>query len=144
MDEKLLARLYSHRNITGRGCWEYTGSKDRAGYGHMYYKGKTYGVHRLVMGCPNGKQVNHRCDNTLCFNPDHLYIGDQRQNMKDCVRRKRHVSSRKTHCRKGHVYNLLMSRWSATLCRSVEYRACSICQPSLLTKKHISRLVREL
>lgn len=40
---------------------------------------------------PEGKFVLHKCDNKLCVNPNHLYIGTQRNNMED--RRKRNPDS---------------------------------------------------
>lgn len=30
-----------------------------------------------------GEQVNHTCNNSLCLNIKHLYVGTQRENMKD-------------------------------------------------------------
>ena len=32
---------------------------------------------------PPGMQVNHRCDNKRCVNPNHLYVGTQLDNMHD-------------------------------------------------------------
>ena len=38
---------------------------------------------------PEGKQINHHCDNGTCFNPLHIYAGTQQDNSDDAVRRGR-------------------------------------------------------
>ena len=38
---------------------------------------------------PKGLVVRHKCDNTLCVNPDHLLLGTQRQNIEDMIARDR-------------------------------------------------------
>lgn len=38
---------------------------------------------------PDGRQVNHHCDNGLCVRLDHLYLGTQLDNMRDASRRGR-------------------------------------------------------
>ncbi len=35
---------------------------------------------------PKRKMVLHRCDNKLCVNPEHLYLGTQLDNMHDRLR----------------------------------------------------------
>ncbi len=78
------------RNETG--CWEWPKAK-RQGYGVIGWLGKTYVVHRLAYQLfvrdPGRLQVNHHCDNRACCNPDHLYIGTQRDNINDMHRRDR-------------------------------------------------------
>jgi hypothetical protein len=39
---------------------------------------------------PDGMWVLHHCDNRRCVNPDHLYIGDVKDNSRDAVVRGRH------------------------------------------------------
>jgi len=40
---------------------------------------------------PDGLHVLHKCDNPLCVNPDHLFLGDQDINMKDCNKKERNA-----------------------------------------------------
>jgi hypothetical protein len=37
----------------------------------------------LYRGDPGKKHILHHCDNVLCVNPDHLFLGDQATNMRD-------------------------------------------------------------
>ena len=38
---------------------------------------------------PKGMQINHRCDNPLCVNPEHLVLGTQHDNVLDMYRKGR-------------------------------------------------------
>lgn len=46
---------------------------------------KTYGL------IPSETQVCHTCDNPYCRNLEHLFLGTQSDNTKDCVAKNRHV-----------------------------------------------------
>jgi hypothetical protein len=77
-------------------CWEWIGGKITAGYGSiMGDDRRQHGAHRvcweLVYGkIPRGLWVLHRCDNPSCVNPSHLFVGTYRDNIDDCVDKKRH------------------------------------------------------
>lgn len=78
-------------------CWDWKGSTNRYGYGRMRIRGRLYYVHRIVWELfygpiPEGKLVLHKCDNSLCVNPNHLYIGTQSDNMSDLAIRNLTVS----------------------------------------------------
>jgi len=80
-------------------CWPWTGLRTRATknptpYGALGWRGKPSRAHRVAYeiafgDIPDGAMVLHRCDNTLCCNPTHLYLGDHAQNMRDMVERRR-------------------------------------------------------
>ena len=70
------------------GCWGWNGSTGRSGYGKFHVNGMRIGAHRaayiaFVGEIPEGGNVLHRCDNPICVNPEHLFIGTHGQNMSD-------------------------------------------------------------
>ena len=76
------------------GCWEWRGAQGSDGYGRVRRKSKTYSAHRfsyeLFKGqIPQGLCVLHQCDNPLCVNPTHLFLGTKRDNTADMLRKGR-------------------------------------------------------
>lgn len=76
------------------GCLEWTGSRQEKGYGQVRYQTRKWQTHRLAYmlahgEIPEGQYVLHRCDNPPCCNPDHLFLGDQFDNMRDMIRKGR-------------------------------------------------------
>ena len=73
------------------GCWLWTGGTNERGYGIIgvtAYKGDkahrvSWRIHRGDI--PEGVNVLHRCDVPACVNPEHLFLGTLRDNMRDCV-----------------------------------------------------------
>lgn len=78
------------------GCWLWTGTTNgKTGYGLMStgVKGQFY-AHRVSYEfycgpIPAGVQILHKCDNSCCINPDHLYPGTVQDNMRDVRARRR-------------------------------------------------------
>jgi hypothetical protein len=92
---------------------EWTGARFRLGYGSFRYPHKPASAHRvgwtLFRGpIPVGMCVLHVCDNRPCVNLDHLYLGTQKDNVADMVRKGRDSSGNaaKTHCKRGHPFTL--------------------------------------
>jgi hypothetical protein len=67
----------------------------RNGYPRINENGKLVTVHRRVWERHNGRKVPagyvvcHTCDNVRCTNPQHLFLGKQRDNIADMVRKGR-------------------------------------------------------
>jgi len=97
-------------------CHEWTAYKNNYNYGQIKINKKSVGAHRLayqlwVGPIPADKpQVNHHCDNPPCVNPEHLYAGTAKENMKDRDVRGRNHESKKTHCKNGHKFNQANTR----------------------------------
>jgi hypothetical protein len=82
-----------HVPVPEAGCWLWVGTTTR-GYGRIRAFGSTQRAHRVSWlihrgPIPSGIGVCHRCDTPSCVNPDHLFLGDQRDNLRDMVRKGR-------------------------------------------------------
>jgi hypothetical protein len=74
------------------GCWLWLGTTNGK-YPQLKVKKKNIYAHRIscesVHGCLGELNALHKCDNTFCVNPEHLYPGTQKQNVADCRSRGR-------------------------------------------------------
>ena len=66
------------------GCWIWTGGISGP-YGSTSYRGATRRAHRVTWEVANGPipagmEIDHRCRQTLCVNPDHLQLVTPRVN----------------------------------------------------------------
>jgi len=94
------------------GCFLWLGGVSDRGYGRVRLFGKTAVASRaswiLYRGAiPVGSHVLHRCDNPLCVNPDHLFLGTPQDNTDDMLAkgRNRPIGRSMTHCKRGHEFN---------------------------------------
>lgn len=82
-------------------CWSWTGSRHRHGYGTIGEggrNGRDFLAHRLsyeihVGPIPPGMVICHRCDNPICTNPAHLFVGTQADNVRDMDAKGRRVAA---------------------------------------------------
>lgn len=83
-------------------CWQWRGRVQTNGYGVVdVARRKQARAHRFAWELTNGpipagRMVLHECDNKLCVNPSHLFLGDATANMRDMARKGRHGRAKLT------------------------------------------------
>ncbi len=86
--ETMLSRIEKDEN----GCWNWTGTIGWGGYGQIKVGKTCHSTHKLMWilwnkkPVPHGMVVRHTCiGNRRCMNPDHLILGTQKENIRDCI-----------------------------------------------------------
>lgn len=77
-------------------CWLYTGAVTKNGYVNLTVNKKQILGHRyfylkFVGKIPKGMCVCHKCDIRNCLNPEHLFLGTQKDNVQDMIKKGRQV-----------------------------------------------------
>lgn len=99
-------------------CTVWTGTRNFAGYGYIRINNKNHRVHRVMYEqlfgkVPQGMVIDHLCKNRACFNPTHLEVVTQAENIS---------RAKKTHCKRGHLLEGDNVRLTAS--RGRQCRAC--------------------
>lgn len=97
------AGVYKRKSALGRfnqfidkteSCWLWKGNIC-AGYGQMVFNGKHARAHRVSWVLHHGEILNglhvlHKCDVSICVNPEHLFLGTNLENSTDRHRKGRY------------------------------------------------------
>ena len=129
MDKKTLIRFQKKIELDLlSGCWVWTASKNEHGYGKISYNGNPVRAHILSYqhwngDIPKGLELDHKCRNRSCVNPDHLEPVTHKENMNRGIVGKNNQYVNATHCKNNHEFTI-----DNTYHRPTGGRACKICR----------------
>lgn len=92
-----------YEKLSKPGCIIWLGARNSWGYGTFCWEpGKNINASRaawlLAKGpIPEGMDVLHHCDNKLCCNVEHMYLGTDKENARDRVIRGFHPKGSRVH-----------------------------------------------
>lgn len=96
-------------------CWEWKGAVNSSGYGNLSWGGTNVQAHRLAYFLTFGgielktgfrisgrakayrEFVLHKCDNRLCCNPTHFFLGSMSENQTDAYDKRRKAQPQSKH-----------------------------------------------
>lgn len=124
-----------------RDCWIWTGAIDKGGYGRVSYGHANCALaHRLAYNTfiepvPDYLTLDHLCRNRACINPLHLEPVTKKVNCTRGLSGKHGKGGlfwrAKTHCPKGHPYDLLNTYFNKK-----GHRFCRLCHRHRAIKRY--------
>jgi hypothetical protein len=143
-------KFWSHVNVRDLNqCWPWLRSTTNVGYGQVAWHGIHTHAHRLAAWLVGltptlraGKYLHllHTCDNRLCCNPTHLYIGTPQQNAVDRRIRGRQlcrIGGRNTQAKlNARQIHRLRKQWA-----SGRWKQWQLAKHYGITRSHVSSIV---
>lgn len=131
---KIMQKLLT-KTDKSNGCWVYLGQKCSR-YAEVKIDNFRIGIHRWSYiqhhgEIPNGYEIDHKCRNPKCWNPEHLQVLPRSEN----ARRNKHAEANaaKTHCVHGHELTEDNTYWYAS------HRRCKTCRSDVSLRQYLKR-----
>jgi hypothetical protein len=151
VEERLAEKLImvpSASSMVMDKCWEFQGARTSPnGHGIMTVDGKRVMAHRAayevwVGPILDGMKVCHHCDNPICCNPTHLFLGTQRDNMRDAAAKGRTGPQIRdwSRCKRGHE----LVGDNIYIHPSTKRRMCRTCHRQRAAKWHAANRARRV
>ena len=135
--------FYSKLKLADNGCLEWQGARFVQGYGAVQWCDAQWRAHRVAWLLEHGDlpvdmDVLHRCDNPPCCNIVHLFLGSQKDNIRDSIDKGRWTQqSGKTYCPQGHPYSEQNTySWKPGM------RRCRICNADIQRQRRLDGKVK--
>lgn len=127
-------------------CWNWKAFIHPSGYGMFAINRKMYGAHRIAWELVNGKIpdgicVCHTCDNRICVNPSHLFLGSIKDNVDDRDNKNR---GKVPHYDGGNRFNSKLTREDVLMIREMSKTGNSqrtIAEKFGLSGSYVSKIV---
>jgi hypothetical protein len=145
--DALLGKFKKYAKHQPNGCTEWVAGKTSDGYGVINFNNKSLLAHRvaveLFLGIsPAGMLVCHKCDNPACVNPKHLFLGSQKDNMKDMKSKGRRKG---VNCREmnGRAKLTMSAAQEIRRKREIGYTLKQLATEHSVASSTISRVIRQ-
>lgn len=136
-------RFWYHVSPSDDGCWVWTGSKTKAGYGQININRRCQPAHRVAYQLcrgdvprfsETGLVIMHSCDNRACVNPWHMSFGTMTDNFDDMRKKGRQrvtgiggVCDKTGMCWNG-LHEWKAENWVYQRARGSVWRICKHCR----------------
>ncbi len=141
-DPRISPRIAAKIRINAvTGCWDWTGARDRRGYGNVKVDGRVRKAHRVVYELHHGPvspdlDCDHLCRVPWCVRPEHLETVPHRENVRrgDASWKPGARQRAKRRCPQGHRY----SKVNTYIQPSTGGRACRTCDRDRKRRKAVA------
>lgn len=142
LTQETLDRFHGHyQQLSEDECWLWNGPKMKNdSRGCFSVNNKTFTAPRMALALKLGYALRsdqwalHSCDNPRCVNPDHLWVGDQKDNMADCAAKGRMHRQNTSICINGHTYTA-----ETTMLKKSGVKVCRLCHARSMGKRAVKR-----